>query len=99
MKSLLLAVSIMAALSTNAMAVKQTIAISITVNQEKEYTKVEASKISPQVLKELEMKYDGYAITEAFQAKDGEYKIALSKGSTRLTVYYKSNGEFVKEQK
>jgi len=100
MKSLLLAVSMAAAFGANAMSVTTTAKdVCITVKQEKEYTKVEASKISPQVLSELETKYEGYTISEAYQAKDGEYKIALGKGSTSLTVYYKSNGEFVKEQK
>ncbi len=99
MKNLFLAAAFILALGTTATATAKNIDTVVTVKQEKEYTKVEATKVSAQVLKEIETKYAGYSITDAAQAADGEYRLVLEKGSTKLTVYYKSNGEFVKEQK
>jgi hypothetical protein len=99
MKNLFLAASLVLALGANAAITTTSINTVITVKQEKEYAKIEASKVSAQVLKEIETKYAGYSIAEAAQAADGEYKLTLTKDTTKLTVHYKSNGEFVKEQK
>lgn len=99
MKNLFLTAAFVLALGTTATATAKSIDTVVTVKQEKEYTKVEASKVSAQVLKEIETKYEGYTIAEAAQAADGEYRLSLAKDSKKLTVYYKSNGEFVKEVK
>lgn len=99
MKKLFLAASLVIALGATAANVASSIETTVTVKQEKEYAKIEASKVSAQVLKEIETKYAGYTIAEAAQAADGEYKLTLTKDTTRLAVYYKNNGEFVKEQK
>ena len=99
MKKLFLAASLVVALGANAANIASSINTVAIVKQEKEYAKIEASKVSAQVLKEIETKYAGYTIAEAAQATDGEYKLTLTKDATKLAVYYKNNGEFVKEQK
>lgn len=99
MKNLFLTAALVLALSVNAATTTIVSNTVITEKQEKEYTKVEPSKVSAQVLKEIETKYEGYTISEASQAKDGEYKLVLTRDGKIVTVYYKNNGEFVKEQK
>ena len=102
MKNLFLAASLALAFGANAAILAVTIepvVITTITTQEKEFTKVEPSKVSDQVMKEINTKYEGYTISEAYQAEDGEYKLVLTKKDEKLTVHYKSNGEFVKERK
>ena len=101
-KNLFLADSLALAFGANAAILAVTIepvVITTITTQEKEFTKVEPSKVSDQVMKEINTKYEGYTISEAYQAEDGEYKLVLTKKDEKLTVHYKSNGEFVKERK
>ena len=67
--------------------------------QEKVYTKTTTDKVPVTVLKEISEKYEGYNISAAYVAEDGEYKLELAKETTVVTVFYNAKGEFVKEQK
>ena len=99
MKNLFLAASLALAIGANAALpaiASEPVAIT---KQEKEFIKVESSRVSAQAIKEINTKYEGYTIAEAYQAEDGEYKLVLTKKDEKLTVHYKSNGEFVKERK
>lgn len=68
-------------------------------DQDKDYTKVQQNQIAPAVLKEAVAKYKDYALVEALAATDGsEYKLVLTKDGKDVAAYYKSNGEFIKEE-
>ncbi|RWX02187.1 hypothetical protein [Flavobacterium cerinum] len=99
MKNLFLAATLVLALSLNASSHKVVNNVSvITLDQEKEYKKVETSQVPTEVLKQAGAKYAGYALIEAHVAGDGEYKLVLSKDGKSLKVYFKGTGEFVKEE-
>jgi len=99
MKNLFIAASLVIALSANAFAtttVNNTIAAE---RQEKEYKKIDESKVPAAIIKEISTKYGGYAITEAAVSADDEYRITVTKDSKSTKVYFTSTGEFVKEEK
>lgn len=105
MKNLFLSAALVLGLAANAQTeianATATVATDTTVsaNQEKEYKKVEQSQIAPDVLKQAVAKYQNYSLVEALVAQDGtEYKLVLTKDGKNLTAFYKSNGEFIKEE-
>lgn len=99
MKNLFLAATLVLALSVNASGRKVLDnKVIITLDQEKEYKKIETSQVPAEVLKQAGTKYAGYALTEAHVAGDGEYKLVLSKDGKSLKAYFKGTGEFVKEE-
>lgn len=65
---------------------------------QKEYKKIEDVEVPADILKAASAKYSGYALTEAYMAEDGEYKLILSKHSKPVAVYFKATGEFIKEE-
>jgi hypothetical protein len=68
-------------------------------DQEKDYTKVQQAEIAPAVLKEAVGKYKGYELVEALKATDGsDYKLVLTKDGKDVAAYFKSTGEFIKEE-
>ncbi len=71
--------------------------ITVSIEQEKVYRKIETSDVPAEVLKSVGAKYSGYALDEAHVSDDGEYKLILSKDGKKVTAIYKANGEFVKE--
>lgn len=66
--------------------------------QQKEYKKIEDVEVPADILKAASAKYSGYALTEAYMAEDGEYKLILSKDSKPVAAYFKATGEFIKEE-
>jgi len=64
-----------------------------------DYSKIQQSQIAPAVLKTAVAKYKDYALVEALIAEDGSnYKLVLTKDGKDVAAYYKSNGEFIKEE-
>ena len=64
-----------------------------------DYNKIQQSQIAPAVLKTAVAKYKDYALVEALIAEDGSnYKLVLTKDGKDVAAYYKSNGEFIKEE-
>lgn len=99
MKKIFLTAALVLALGANAKQVTiSTTAFTHEVKQEKEYKKIDTTAVPVAVLKEISTKYSGYIISEAFASEDGEYKLALAKDKKTVTVYYNSEGEFVKER-
>ena len=99
MKNLFIAASLVLALSANASVTTIGTNNSVIENQEKEYKKIEESKVPAEILKEISTKYSGYAITDAAVSTDQEYRITVTKDSKSTKVYFTSTGEFVKEEK
>ena len=99
MKNLFLTAALVLTLGANATVVTSNTIKPATEKQEKEYKKIETSKVPAAVLQELSTKYEGYSITEAAVSEDSEYKISLAKDSKTVIVYYNAAGEFVKETK
>lgn len=99
MKNLFLSAALVLALGVNANVTTTVNTKPGTEKQEKEYKKIEASKIPAAVKQEIDTKYEGYAITEAAASADSEYKITLTKDSKTVIVYYNSAGEFIKKTK
>lgn len=99
MKDLIMAAAVVLTLSANASI--STVAKNnvVTVNQEKEYKKIEESKVPALILKEISTKYEGYAISDAAVSIDNEYRITVTKDSKSTKVYFTGTGEFVKEEK
>ena len=72
---------------------------STVVKQEKEYKQIEQSEINQEVLKSAVGKYQGYQLVGAYLSTDGsEYKFELTKDGKDVAAYFKSDGEFVKEE-
>lgn len=71
----------------------------IVVNQDKEYKKIEESKVPAVILNEISTKYDGHKITDAAVSVDEEYRITVTKDAKSTKVYFTATGEFIKEEK
>jgi len=66
---------------------------------QEDYSKIQQSQIAPAVLKTAVAKYKDYSLVEALIAQDGSnYKLVLTKDGKDVAAYYKSNGEFIKEE-
>lgn len=99
MKNLFLAATLVFALSASASNYTVTTnGTVITLDQEKEYKKIEISQVPAEVLKQVSAKYAGYTLTEAHASEDGEFKLVLTKEAKTIKAYYKGTGEFVKEE-
>ena len=98
MKNVFLTVALVICLSANAGSAIGSSEIISSMCQEKEYKKVETTQVPADILKNASSRYSGFALNEAYSAEDGEYKLVLSKDGKTLKAYYKSNGEFVKEE-
>ena len=66
--------------------------------QEKEYSKLASTQVPADILKTASSRYSGYALNEAYVSEDKEYKLVLSKSGKLLKAYFKSTGEFIKEE-
>ena len=99
MKNIFIAAALLVLLSANASQSTFTHSVTLVENQEKEYKKIDVSKVTEAILKEIRTKYEGYTISEAFVSEDNTYKLSLTKDTTALKVYYTGAGEFVKEEK
>jgi len=99
MKNLFIAAALVLALSANASVTTVTKISVVTENQEKEYKKIEESKVPALILKEISTKYDGYSISDTAVSIDNEYRITVTKDSKSTKVYFTGTGEFVKEEK
>lgn len=67
--------------------------------QDEDYSKIQQSQIAPAVLKEAVTKYKDYSLVEAMIAEDGSnYKLVLTKDGKDVAAYYKTTGEFIKEE-
>lgn len=85
--------------TTSAADMNATTTATAGTDQDKDFAKVQQSQIAPAVLKEAVAKYKDYALVEALAATDGsEYKLVLTKDGKDVAAYYKSNGEFIKEE-
>ncbi|PZR18845.1 MAG: hypothetical protein DI539_16175 [Flavobacterium psychrophilum] len=70
----------------------------ISLTQEVQDKKVETNQIPSQVLKQASIRYSGFALEEAFITGKGDYKLVLKKNDKALNAYYKSTGEFIREE-
>ena len=67
--------------------------------QTDDYNKIQQAEIAPAVLKEAVSKYKDYALVEALIAEDGStYKLVLTKDGKDVAAFYKTTGEFIKEE-
>jgi hypothetical protein len=76
-----------------------TVSDKVVLHQEKEYKKIEESKVPSAILSEISTKYEGYKITDAAVSADKEYRITVAKDTKSVKVYFTEAGEFVKEEK
>jgi len=98
MKNILLAATLVSTFTVNASVVQNNTYYSIlSVDQEKEFKKIETTQIPAEVLKQASTKYSGFALKGAQASEDGEYKLVLFKDGKSVTAHYRSTGEFVKE--
>ena len=98
MKTIFLTAAILLSLSANAITVVAGNEVVISICQEKDYKKVETNQVPADILKQASSRYSGYALTEAYASEDGEYKLVLSKDGKTVKAYFKSTGEFIKEE-
>jgi hypothetical protein len=68
--------------------------MSATYNKE-----VKTSELPAAVTRSLNEKYPGYKTDKAFKAEDGTYKVSISKGDEKQTLFFDERGESVKMQK
>ncbi|ALM49742.1 hypothetical protein AMR72_13025 [Flavobacterium psychrophilum] len=98
MKNILLAATFILTFTVNASVVQTNAYESIlSIDQEKEFKKIETTQIPAEVLKQASTKYSGFALKGAQASGDGEYKLVLFKDGKSVTAHYRSTGEFVKE--
>lgn len=99
MKNLIITSALVLALGASASASTIISPKGVTISQQKEYKKIEESKVPAAVLSEVSTKYEGYKITEAAVAADDEYRITVAKDTKTVKIYFTATGEFVKEEK
>lgn len=95
MKKLFFALAVLASFSANAL-VRVDAKEAVSVNQEKQYKKINVSDIPKDVLDKIKKQYGNYTIKEAHKADDGEYKLILSKDGVDNTATFTSAGELIK---
>lgn len=60
--------------------------------------KIEANQIPSQVLKQASIRYSGFSLNEVFVSENNEYKLVLKKNDKVINAYYKSTGDFIREE-
>jgi hypothetical protein len=60
---------------------------------------VKSADIPAAITRSLNEKYPGYKTEKAFRAKDGTYKVKVSKGDETQTLFFDERGESVKMHK
>lgn len=60
---------------------------------------IQASDLPAAVTRALNEKYPGYTTDKAYRGKDGTYKIKVSKGDEKQTLFLDARGESVKSMK
>lgn len=103
MKNLFLTAAMLFAFAVNAQTETTTTtaapATTQAANTQSDYQTIKQSDIAPEVLKNAVAKYKDYALVEALVANDkSKYKLVLTKDGKDVAVYYKSTGEFIKEE-
>jgi hypothetical protein len=94
MKKLLILLAITMTFAANALT-SDTKSAEITL-QEKQYKKIDSSKVAPEALEKIKKGYGNYAIKEAYVATDGEYKLILTKDNIDLTATFTAAGDLIK---
>jgi len=70
-----------------------------TASTDEGFKKIAQSEIAIDVLRPAVKKYEGFSLVEAMVAEDGsQYKLVLTKDGKDVAAYFKSNGEFIKEE-
>jgi len=96
MKTLCIALAAMATFAATAATNTASNTIERNISQEKQYTKIDVSKVSKEALDKIKKGYGNYTIKEAWVAADGEYKLILTKDGTDLTATFTSGGDLIK---
>ena len=96
MKTLFIAIAAMTASIATAAVTTWNSQIEINITQEKQYSKIDVSKVSKQALDNIKKGYGNYTIKEAYVAADGEYKLVLTKDGTDLTATFTPAGDLIK---
>ena len=99
MKKVFIIAAMALSFGINANANTVNVSEGIALHQDKEYKKVDESKVPAEILSEITTKYEGYKISEAAVSADNEYRITVAKDSKTVKVYFTATGEFVKEEK
>jgi hypothetical protein len=97
MKKLILsAIVLLGAVSvTNASTVSQEVKV-ITISVQTEYTEVTADAVPAAVKTALQTAYPGAKLDKAFVNEKKEYKLEISVGDQKATVYSDVNGNWLK---
>ena len=95
MKKLFYALAILAGLSATASNSAEYDFL-LSVFQEKQYKKIDISKVSKEAMAKIQKSYGNYTIKEAYRADDGDYKLVLTKDGTELTAIFTAAGDLIK---
>ena len=63
------------------------------------YTEITTDQVPEAVSKAVAKDYAGFKTDQAFKGDDGTYKLAISKGTDKLVLFYSANGELIKSEK
>jgi len=96
MKTLCIALAAVATFAATAATTTVKNDIEHNLLQEKQYTKIDVSKVSKEALDKIKKGYGNYTIKEAWVAADGEYKLILTKDGTDLTATFTPAGDLIK---
>jgi hypothetical protein len=73
---------------------------STTGSMSKQYNEeVKSSELPSAVTRAINEKHPGYKTDKVYKAKDGTYKVTVSKGDEKQTLFFDERGESVKMQK
>jgi hypothetical protein len=67
-------------------------------SDEVKYDKIDVSEVPETVSSSITQDYAGYEISKAFVGDDGSYKVKLKSDSEKVTVFYDSQGQFLRTE-
>ncbi|MEN6455141.1 MAG: hypothetical protein ABFD10_12860 [Prolixibacteraceae bacterium] len=68
----------------------------LVIAQDVNYQEIPKENVPATVTESLGKDYSGYMIDKAYLGDDGSYKLDVSHGDVKYTLYYKENGELIK---
>lgn len=98
MKKLILSAAIiLGALSIQAATPSESISILTSVNVQEEYTEVTADAVPAAVKSTIEKSFPGTKLEKAYKNAKDEYKLEISSGDKKYTVFTDASGNIIKK--
>ncbi|WP_294823726.1 hypothetical protein [uncultured Flavobacterium sp.] len=63
-----------------------------------DFRKIDITAVPAGILKSVTHRYEGYSLSEAWICEEDGFKLALLKDRKHILSFYKSTGEFIKDE-